>query len=58
MLKAGFSNVVNLYGSIFEWANCNYPLVNNKNDTVFQIHAYSKLWGQWMNNSKIKKIYN
>ena len=58
MLKAGFTHVVNLYGSIFEWANCNYPLVNNQNDTVLQVHAYSKLWGQWMNNSKIQKIYN
>ena len=30
--KKGYKNVLNLYGSIFEWANKDYPLHNNKNE--------------------------
>ncbi len=53
----GFSNVKNLYGSIFEWANDDYPLVNGKGDRVYEVHTYNKKWGKWMENNKINKIY-
>jgi len=53
----GFKNVRNLYGSIFEWANQSYPLINSKGDTVKQIHAYNRIWGRWIENESLKKEY-
>lgn len=41
---AGFSNVVNLEGSIFEWANAGYP-VYREGQQVQQVHPYNPLWG-------------
>jgi rhodanese-related sulfurtransferase len=53
----GFSEVYNLYGSIFEWANRNYELVNTKESKTNQIHAYNRIWGRWMDNKNITKKY-
>lgn len=57
LINLGYEHVWNLYGSSFEWANRNYVLVNQHQDTVHQIHAYNKLWSKWMNNPIIQKIY-
>ncbi len=53
--KAGYTNVFNLYGGIFEWINQNKQVVDNKNQPTKKIHAYSKTWGIWV--SKGEKIY-
>jgi rhodanese-related sulfurtransferase len=42
---AGFTNVQNLEGSIFEWANEHRPLVR-ENQPVTIVHPYSSLWGR------------
>ncbi len=42
--KAGFSNVRNLRGSIFEWANKDYPLTDGGKPTSF-VHPYNSNWG-------------
>lgn len=52
--KAGFTNVSNLYGGIFEWANHGLPVVNQKGVTN-EVHAYSRSWGVWL--KKGKKVY-
>ncbi len=52
--KAGFSNVSNLYGGIFEWTNQGLPLVNQTGVTN-EVHAYSRSWGVWL--KKGKKVY-
>jgi rhodanese-related sulfurtransferase len=54
--KEGFSNVKNLYGSIFEWVNESYPLVDGNNQEVLKVHTYNTLWGKWVRNKKIVKI--
>jgi rhodanese-related sulfurtransferase len=41
----GFSNVRNLEGSIFEWANERRPLVRNE-QPVSRVHPYNALWGR------------
>jgi len=53
----GFTNVRNLYGSIFEWANQSYPLISPSGDTIQQIHAYNRVWGKWMTNDQVEKKY-
>ncbi|MCJ8166676.1 rhodanese-like domain-containing protein [Pontibacter sp. E15-1] len=45
--KAGYKNVQNLYGGIFEWVNEGYPVYNQHGKTN-QVHAYSKAWGVWL----------
>lgn len=42
---AGFTNVRNLEGSIFQWANEHRPLVR-ENERVSTVHPYSAWWGR------------
>src|SRR4051794_29705329 len=42
---AGFTNVHNLEGSIFQWANEHRPLVQ-RDQRVTQVHPYSNFWGR------------
>ena len=41
--RAGFTNVANLEGSLFQWANENRPLHRGTN-TVREVHGYSRKW--------------
>jgi 3-mercaptopyruvate sulfurtransferase SseA len=40
----GYSNVLNLRHSIFEWAEKGYPLLNEAGDTN-KVHPYNRAWG-------------
>lgn len=51
--KAGYSNVVNLYGGLFHWANRSYPMVDHKNTRTTRIHGYSKDWGKWITKGTV-----
>ncbi|PZR71863.1 MAG: sulfurtransferase [Chthoniobacterales bacterium] len=42
---AGFTNVRNLEGSIFEWANEHRPLVHD-GQPVTKVHPFNSLWGR------------
>ena len=55
MMKAGFTNVKNLYGGIFEWKNKGYPVYNLKGMETDSVHAYSKKWGKLL--TKGVKVY-
>ncbi|NBB86451.1 MAG: rhodanese-like domain-containing protein [Bacteroidetes bacterium] len=48
--EAGFTNVYNLHGSIFEWANNGYPVVRD-GKVVDEVHPYDRLWGQLLERS-------
>ena len=54
LLAAGFQNVSNLYGGIFEWVNQGNPVYNADGQTP-EVHAYSRSWGIWL--TKGKKVY-
>ena len=54
--KAGFTNVYNLYGGIFEWKNKDFPIYNLKENETDSIHAFSKEWSKWV--KKGQKIYD
>lgn len=47
LLKAGFANVQNLYGGIFEWLNNGYSIVNNDNLPTKKIHGDSRWFFFW-----------
>lgn len=48
--EAGFKNVLNLYGGIFDWTNRNLPVVDSKGIEVKRVHPYNSFWGIWVNN--------
>jgi rhodanese-related sulfurtransferase len=58
LLDAGFSNVKNLYGGIFEWSNQGLPLENEDGTTAQRIHAYDQIWGIWVSGDRIEKVYS
>jgi len=54
--KAGYNNVSNLYGGIFEWVNQGNEVVDGNNKRTTKVHAYGRLWGKWLD--KGEKVYN
>lgn len=48
--KQGFTNVYNLYGSIFEWVNQGKSIVDSDGVKTKSIHTYNKKWSKWMIN--------
>jgi len=54
--QAGYANVSNLYGGIFEWVNQGNVVVDEKGTATENIHAYSKAWSVWLN--KGVKVYD
>lgn len=55
--KQGFTNIKNLYGSIFEWANQDFPVVNPQKIETKRVHTYNKRWSKWVDNETVEKIY-
>lgn len=55
LTKAGYANVKNLYGGIFEWKNNNFPVIDSTGNETEKVHAFSKQWGKWL--LKGEKIY-
>lgn len=53
--EAGFTNVHNLYGSIFEWVNQGNPVYDNSGKRTNKVHAYNRVWGVWLNEGE--KVY-
>ena len=55
--KMGYTNVYNLYGSIFEWVNQGHPVVNPKGEETDRVHTYNKKWSQWLDEGKAEKTW-
>ncbi len=55
--EKGFTKVYNLYGSIFEWVNRGYPVVDASGKQVQKVHTYNKEWSRWVDANKAKKIW-
>jgi len=53
--KAGYSNVYNLYGGIFEWKNNDFTVYNSEGTETENIHTFSEQWSQWL--KKGVKVY-
>ncbi|MCB0718794.1 MAG: rhodanese-like domain-containing protein [Bacteroidetes bacterium] len=50
LAKKGFTNVANLEGSVFKWANEGRPLTNGDGRTD-EVHPYNALWGRLLDKS-------
>ena len=53
--KAGYNNVYNLYGGIFEWKNKDFNVYNSEGTETENVHVFSKKWNQWL--TKGVKVY-
>lgn len=53
--QAGYKNVSNLYGGLFEWKNTGHTVVDMENQSTEAVHAYDRVWGLWLSNGK--KVY-
>ncbi len=55
--KAGFKNVYNLYGSIFEWVNCGLPVEDANGHKTNKVHTYNKKWSRWVDNKEVVTVW-
>lgn len=55
--KMGFTDVRNVYGSIFEWTNRGFEVVDSQGHTATTIHGYSRSWGIWIKKKNITVVY-
>lgn len=53
--RAGFTNVQNLYGGIFEWKNQGNAVYKNTAETD-SVHTFNKQWGKLLNTGI--KVYD
>ncbi len=56
--EAGFKNVSNMYGGIFQWKNEDMDVVNQNGEITDSVHTYNKRWGKWLETGKGIKIYD
>ncbi|MFP4845080.1 rhodanese-like domain-containing protein [Winogradskyella sp. PE311] len=52
---AGYTNVYNLFGGIFEWKNKGFTVYDSENKETKKVHTFSKAWSKWL--KKGKKVY-
>jgi len=52
---AGYTNIKNLYGGIFEWVNKGYKVYDSSQNETHKIHAFSKHWAKYL--SKGEQVY-
>ena len=55
--KMGYTDVNNLFGSLFEWVNRGYKVVDKDGNETQKVHTYNKDWSQWVDETKAKKIW-
>ncbi len=55
--KAGYKNVYNLVGSIFEWVNQGHAIEDEADNPTHTLHTYNKNWSKWVDVPTIKKVW-
>lgn len=49
---AGYTNVKNLYGGIFDWYNSGKQVVDSLGQPTKKVHGYGRTWGVWLNDAE------
>ena len=57
LIEMGFTNVSNLYGSIFEWVNQGHKIEDQGGNETKEVHCYNKDWSKWVDEGAATKIY-
>lgn len=57
LIKAGYTDVRNMYGSLFEWANCGLPVINAQGMPTDTIHTYNRRWSKWLTHPDKVKVW-
>lgn len=52
LMLAGYTNIQNIYGGIFEWVNNGYPVVDEQGRQTEKIHIYSPFYSWWVERGK------
>ncbi|HQU53084.1 MAG TPA: rhodanese-like domain-containing protein [Saprospiraceae bacterium] len=55
--RLGYTQVKNLYGSIFEWVNQGFPVEDESNHVTQSVHGFNEKWSKWILNPAIKKVW-
>ncbi len=53
LIEAGYEDVSNLYGGIFEWHNTGHEVVDSTGLATDRVHGYGKLWGKWLFKAEV-----
>ena len=53
--SSGYTNVLNLYGGIFEWKNKDFKVFNSEEKETDNIHVFNEFWSKWL--TKGSEIY-
>lgn len=53
--EKGFSNIKNLYGGIFLWADQSREMIDGQNNETSKVHGYNRFWGRWV--KKAETVY-
>lgn len=56
LMKAGYANVTNLYGGIFEWKNKGNTVYDTSENETNRVHAFNKYWGKLLLSGE--KVYD
>ncbi len=52
--EAGYTQVYNLYGGIFEWKKAGKKIYQNDGKETDYVHGYNKFWSKFANGLKVK----
>ncbi|MEO9804000.1 MAG: rhodanese-like domain-containing protein [Reichenbachiella sp.] len=52
LVQAGFTNVKNLYGGIFDWHNSGKHVVDSLGNQTNKVHGFGRTWGVWLNDAE------
>jgi len=55
LMEAGYTNVYNLYGGIFEWKNKNFIVIDSEEKETNKVHTYNRDWSKWL--KKGEKVF-
>jgi len=55
LMKAGYTNVYNLYGGIFEWKNKSFIVIDSEEKETNKVHTYNRDWSKWL--KKGEKVF-
>ena len=44
----GYTNVLNLYGGIFEWKNNDFIVVDSEEKETNKVHTFNEAWSKWL----------